>query len=197
MATQISLNNAVSKLQQEMSTVVCNADTATYWTTLLNRKYVLHSNGTVQSTCSNPVAYFLVPLSGDGTKGRSHEFTLAQFNYALTQGLTKNAHVVLRGVDESAIKAGMSFARPRSDSNLGTVEGRLAASMVSSQSNVKARQQGAKQVITLETAKLNNNRAAFENASLSLAAIIEKYSKVAKPAKPETAKPENKAAKKA
>lgn len=182
MATQNSLNSAVSKLQAAMQTVSCSNDTATYWIGLLSKKYTLHSNGTVQSTCSNPVAYFLVPLSGDGTKGRSHDFVIAQFCYALSQNWTKNAHVALRGVNEQAIKAGMSFARPRQDSSLGSVEGRLAASMVSAQSNPKARQQGAKEVLTLETAKQEHNRASFENASLSIAAILEKYSKPAKPA---------------
>lgn len=182
MATQTSLNNAIAKLQQARLSAVCDTATANYWDTLLARKLTLHSNGTVQSTCSNPVAYFLVPLSGDGTKGRSHEFTLAQFCYALSQGWTKNAHVALRGVNEQAIKSGMSFARPRQDSALGSVEGRLAATMVSAQANPKARQQGAKEVLTLENAKLEGNRASFENASLSIAAILEKYSKPAKPA---------------
>ena len=182
MATQQSLNNAIATLKQSRLSVTCDTATATYWDGLLAKTYRLHVNGTVQSTCSNPVAYFLVPLSGDGTKGRSHDFVIAQFCYALSQNWTKNAHVALRGVNEQAIKAGMSFARPRQDSSLGSVEGRLAASMVSAQSNPKARQQGAKEVLTLETAKQEHNRASFENASLSIAAILEKYSKPAKPA---------------
>lgn len=187
MATQNSLNAAVSKLQAAMSNVVCSTDTATYWTNLLAKQYKLHVNGTVQATCSNPVAYFLVPLAGDGTKGRSHEFTLAQFAYALTQNWTSKAHIALRGVNEQAIKSGMAFARPRQDSALGSVEGRLAASMVSAQANPKARQQGAKEVLTLETAKQEHNRASFEHATLSIAAILDKY---AKPAKPATVKVE-------
>ena len=59
--------------------------------------------------------------------------------------------------------------------------------MVSAQSNPKARQVGSKEVLALESAKHDNNRAAFENASLSIAAILEKYSK---PAKPQTVKAE-------
>lgn len=191
MATQISLNSAVSKLQAAMQTVSCSSDTLSYWTGLLAKQYKLHVNGTVQSTMSNPLAYFTVPLAGDGIKGRSHDFVLAQFCYALTQNWTKNAHVALRGVNESAIKAGMSFARPRQDSALGSVEGRLAASMVSAQANPKARALGSKEVLTLEVAKQENNRASFENASLSIAAILEKYSK---PAKPQAVKSETKPA---
>ena len=187
MATQNSLNNAIAKLQTAMSTVVCSSDTLSYWTGLLAKTYKLHANGTVQSTMSNPLAYFTVPLSGDGTKGRSHDFVLAQFCYALTQNWTKNAHVALRGVNENAIKAGMSFARQKQDSALGSVEGRLAATMVSAQANPKARQQGAKEVLVLESAKQEHNRASFEHATLSIAAILEKYSK---PAKPTTVKVE-------
>lgn len=192
MTTQVNLNNAIAKLQSAMNSVSCNSDTMAYWAGLLGKRYTLHGNGTVQSTMSNPLAYFTVPLAGDGIKGRSHDFVIAQFCYALSQGWTKNAHVALRGVNESAIKAGMAFARPRQDSTLGSVEGRLAATMVSSQSNAKARQVGSKEVMTLESAKQDNNRVAFENASLTIAAILEKYSKPAKPAsaKPEVAKPE-------
>lgn len=186
MATQQTLNAAIAKLQTAMSTVTCNTDTATYWNNLIARKLVLHSNGTVQSTCSNPLAYFLVPLAGDGTRGRSHNFTLDQFVYALSQGWTKDADKRLRGVNESAIKAGLAYAKPRQDSVLGSVEGRLAATMISAQSNVKTRQQGSREVIKLENAKQEKNRAAFENATLTLAALIEKYGKN----KPEMVKPE-------
>jgi hypothetical protein len=188
MTTQTNLNNAIIRLNNAVKASTCASDVAAYWTGLLNKRYALHANGTVQSTMSNPLAYFCVPLAGDGTKGRSHDFVMAQFDYALTHGLTKNAHIALRGVNESAIKAGMAFARPRSDSSLGSVEGRLAATMVSAQSNVKARQVGSRQVVTLEAAKQSNDRVTFENASLSLAAIIEKYSKAPKAEKPETVK---------
>lgn len=199
MTTQISLNSAVSKLQAAMQTVSCSSDTLSYWTGLLAKQYKLHVNGTVQSTMSNPLAYFTVPLAGDGIKGRSHDFVLAQFCYALTQNWTSKAHIALRGVNEQAIKAGMSFARPRQDSALGSVEGRLAATMVSAQSNPKARQVGSKEVLALESAKHDNNRAAFENASLSIAAILEKYSKPVKPqaVKAETVKPATAKGKKA
>jgi len=185
MATQTNLNNAIARLTETVKATTCTTEVASYWTGLLNKRYTLHAGGTVQRTMSNPLAYFCVPLSGDGTKGRSHDFTLAQFEYALTQGWTKNAHIALRGINESAIKAGMAFARPRLDSALGSVEGRLAANMVSAQSNVKARQVGSKQVMALETAKQSNDRVAFENTSLTIANLIEKYSK---PAKPEVVK---------
>ncbi len=188
MTNQINLNNAIAKLQQAMLSATCDSNTATYWTGLLGKQYTLHSGGTVQRTMSNPLAYFVVPLAGDGTKGRSHEYTISQFTYALSKGWTNKAHECLRGVNELAIRDGMAFARPRLDSNLGTVEGRLAASMISAQSSPKARKDGSKLVTTLESAKQGNDRVTFENASLSLAAIIEKYSKPAT-AKPATAKP--------
>ncbi len=193
MTNQTNLNNAIARLNDAVKASTCASDVAAYWTGLLGKRYTLHANGTVQSTMTNPLAYFCVPLAGDGTKGRTHNFVMAQFDYALTHGLTKNAHVALRGIDETAIKAGMSFARPRQDSALGSVEGRLAASMVSAQSNAKARQAGAKEVLNLEAAKQGNNRVAFENTSLSIAAILEKYSKPAA-SKPAASKP---AAKKA
>jgi hypothetical protein len=153
MATQISLNNAVASLNTSLEAVQerIAADTLSYWTGLLGKVYTLHSNGTVQSTCSNPVAYFLVPLSGNGSRGRSHRFVIEQFQFALLQGWTSNAHVALRGINENAIKAGMAFNMPRNDSALGTVQGRkLAHSASQTDMTKKGRAELAQTVCRIE-----------------------------------------------
>jgi len=170
---QASLNAAVTMLSTAVKTATCSADVSSYWNGILAKPYRLHANGTVQSTCSNPVAYFLVPLSGDGTKGRSHEFVLSQFSYALSQGWCKDAHVHLRGIDESAIVAGMSYSRARKDSMLGTVEGRIAAATVSATvMSDSAKGKAAKQVTLLDAAKIDGNRSAYSHSLDAIAALI-------------------------
>ena len=190
---QASLNAAVTMLSTAVKTATCSADVSSYWNGILAKPYRLHANGTVQSTCSNPVAYFLVPLSGDGTKGRSHAFVMQQFEYALQNGLTKNAHIALRGIDESAIKAGMSFNRARKDSMLGSVEGRQAASIVSGTiMSDSAKGKAAKEVIKLDAAKIEGNRSSYSNSMDAIAALLaasEKRNAKATPA-PAVTKPE-------
>lgn len=129
MATQQSLNQALTVLSTALKSATCTDSTRVYWTGLLAKPYTLHHDGSIQSTISNPLAYFMVPLSGTGKSGRNHDFVLQQFSFALSQGWTCKAHVALRGVNEAAIVAGMSFAMPRQDSSLGTVLGRKAATI--------------------------------------------------------------------
>jgi len=170
---QASLNAGIAKLNASLSSANVTDVVRSYWTGLFSKGYRLHSNGTVQSTCSNPVAYFLVPLSGDGTKGRSHAFVMQQFEYALQHGLTKNAHIALRGIDESAIKAGMSFNRARKDSMLGSVEGRQAASIVSGTvMSDSSKGKAAKEVIKLDAAKIEGNRSSYSNSMDAIAALL-------------------------
>lgn len=191
--TQQTLNAAIVKLQNALAGATVSSDVLSYWTTLLNKKVTLHANGTVQSSCSNPIAYFLVPLSGDGTKGRSHDFVMQQFNYALTHGLTSNAHVALRGVNEDAIRAGMAYAKPRKDSSLGTVEARQAACIVAGTTMAdSAKGKAAKEVVKLDAAKIEGNRSSYSNSLDAIAALLqaaEKRNSKTTPAAPAVTKP--------
>lgn len=130
MASQKSMNDAVQQVKSvvESKIVGMSASTRDYWLGLCNKSYVF--NGTVQESMSNPLAYFVVPLAGDGTRGRSHAFVLRQLRYALAHNATCKAHVILRGVNQGAIEAGLAFSRAREDSELGTVEGRNLATLV-------------------------------------------------------------------
>lgn len=162
MANQINLDNAITSLRDAMEIVKdrITAETQAYWNGLLNKPYKLHSNGTVQSTMSNPLAYFTVPLSGSGTRGRSHTFVIEQFTFALLQNWTCNAHVALRGINEVAIKNGMAFAMPRSDSALGTVQGRkLAHSASQADVTKKGRAELAQTVCRIEATPSKVGRA--------------------------------------
>jgi hypothetical protein len=111
-----------------------------YWTTLLDNAYDLtlkpvSKGGIIQGNLSNPLAYYIVPLFGDGTRGRSHEFTLKQFEFAIIKGWTADADKRLRGVNAEAIEAGLAFNRAKSDSVYGTLAGRQVANKVSNASN--------------------------------------------------------------
>lgn len=189
--TQQSLNDAIAKLNAALSSATVSDAVQSYWTGLLGKRYTLNSNGTVQSTMSNPLAYFTVPLSGQGLKGRSHDFVMSQFEYALSQGWCKDAHIKLRGIDESAIVAGMSYSRARKDSSLGTVEGRIAAAKVSATvMSETAKVKAAKQVTLLDTAKVDNNRAAYSNSLDAIAKLLEAAEKRNnKPVAPVVTKP--------
>lgn len=130
MATQASMNAAIAAVKEiiESKIVGMSFDTKSYWLGLVNRSYTFKDS--VQESMSNPLAYFVVPLAGDGTKGRSHAFVIKQLRWALSKNATSKAHVLLRGVNQQAIEAGLSFSRAREDSNLGTVEGRNLATLV-------------------------------------------------------------------
>jgi hypothetical protein len=91
--------------------------------------------GVIQGNFSNPTAYFLVPLYGDGSRGRSHEFTLKQFEFAIIKGWTADADKRLRGINAEAIEAGLAFNRAKSDSVYGTLAGRQVANKASTASN--------------------------------------------------------------
>lgn len=130
MATQVSMNAAIQMVKNviESKIVGMSADTRSYWLGLVNKSYAFKNS--VQESMSNPLAYFVVPLAGDGTKGRSHSFVIKQLRWVLSKNATTKAHKLLRGVDQAAIEAGLSFSRAREDSDLGSVEGRNLANMV-------------------------------------------------------------------
>jgi len=126
----------------------------------------------VQSTCSNPLAYFLVPLAGTGKAGRSHDFVMSQFRFALSQGWTCKAHAFLRGVNESAIMAGMAFAMPRQDSNLGTVAGRKAATVAAKSAPTAA---AAAAAVAVDTAAKNKDMDGVIIAGQRLDALLAQF----------------------
>lgn len=198
MATQVTLNNAIAMLKDAMSTVTFGNDTGTYWTGLLNKPYTLHSDGTVQSTMSNPLAYFVVPLAGDGTRGRSHSFTLDQFCFALTQNWTTGAHVKFRGVNALTISKGLAFNRARLDSELGTVLARKEANKLSANKElgVKVKKGLGETLERIDnTPTINGRVIGMEVYQNSIAAAIlasnkpAKPAKATKPAKPASVKP--------
>lgn len=130
MATQATMNAAIQQVKAivESKIIGMSTDTKAYWLGLTSKQYTF--KGTVQESMSNPLAYFVVPLAGDGTKGRSHAFVVKQLRWALSKNATSKAHILLRGVNQAAIEAGLSFSRAREDSELGTVEGRNLATLV-------------------------------------------------------------------
>lgn len=133
MATQESYNNAVATLVTTLnSTKKILPECAEYWQDVLSKAASRTFKGNVQGTVSNPVAYFAVPLSGDGKgKGRTKEFTLDQFKFALSKGWQADTDKRLRGVDPDAIAAGLAASWARKDSALGTKEERKEASKTS------------------------------------------------------------------
>jgi len=169
MATQQSLNNAIYTLSNALTGASCNESTRAYWQGLLAKSYTLHKDGTVQSTISNPLAYFAVPLSGAGKSGRSHDFVLKQFHFALGQNWTTKAHIALRGVNESAIIAGMAFAMPRADSTLGTVVGRRAATIAAQQAPTAAT---AATAVAIDNAAKNNDMSGVLDAGQRLDTLL-------------------------
>lgn len=131
--------------------------------------------------------YVLAGLGSSSDRGRYT--VLMQWDYLCCNNTA--SQVALRSLkDNAALIAGVARYYPKKDSSFGTVEARLAGQLVSTTAMPdKARKQAVNHVEAIETAKVDSNRADFENASLAVAAILAKYSKPVA-TKPETAKPE-------
>jgi hypothetical protein len=201
--TQSKFDAAIAKLIAVSKTVTMSPACGTYWNGLLSKAYKVHANGTVQSSVSDPLAYFMVPLCGDGKRGRSVDLTLAQFKDALEQGYTANADKMYRGVNARVISKGLAYNEARKDSNKGSLEGRKTVTKVSGLKNKKALAFAAKETEKMEAALRDNlNAKAFETSQM-IDMIIAKYSKAPKPEvikpeiKPETIKPATNKARKA
>lgn len=131
------LQTIVARLRQVLDSTGMQSP---YWTDKLNaaEKVTLkavNKGGVIQGNFSNPTAYFIVPLYGDGTRGRSHEFVLKQFEFTIIKGWTGDADKKLRGVNAEAIESGLAFNRARSDSSYGSLAGRQMANKASGASN--------------------------------------------------------------
>lgn len=117
-----------------------SAETKEYWEGLLDKALdkKLSADGAVQSTLSNPLAYFAVPLCSDkeSGRGRTKEFTLEQFKLALSKGWTVKADKALRGVNQDAINAGLAASWARKDSALGLKEERRLAAKSSNNNRI-------------------------------------------------------------
>ncbi len=128
MATQESYIAALNTLS-----TVKGCAKSDYWSSLIAKaldKALV--KGSVQATLSNPLAYFVVPLAGEGKKGRSHDFVKQQFAFTLMKVWEKDADKRLRGVDQEAIAAGLAVSWARKDSSLGSKDERREAAKQSS-----------------------------------------------------------------
>ena len=138
--------------------------------------------------------YILAGLGNSSDRGRM--FVLLQWDYICSNNVTSQT-LIRKIKDNPAVKEGLVKLYARRDTSWGTVEGRQALSMLSATPMPsKVADKAIAEVSQLDNAKVIGNRVTFENASLSLAAIIEKYSKkpASKPevkpvSKPEVSKP--------
>lgn len=140
MATQESFNNAVTLLSTTLAKMgkKVSPDCKVYWEGVLDKAAGKTFKGTVQNTVSNPSAYFLVPLSGEGKSGRGHELPMSQFIYALKKGWTSKTHEYCRALkgltaEEIAelLAEGLYYSQARKDSALGNKQERLEQAKVS------------------------------------------------------------------
>lgn len=80
------------------------------------------------------VAYLMVPLGGTGKRGRSLEFTCRQFGYAVSEKLSKSFPFrALSNGTISVVAQGLFYSKARGDSDLGSSNKRIAASLVSAE----------------------------------------------------------------
>ena len=133
MNTQQSFVQALETLN-----VLALAYQSPYWTGLINTAKGLTlktaaKGGAVQATISNPLAYFVVPLAGDGKNGRTDQFTIDQFEFALKEGYESGADVEFRsGKNEKVINAGLCYTKgKKASARLGSLESREYAHKLS------------------------------------------------------------------
>ena len=158
-------------------TLVSHAVSVGYTGKAFNRNY---NTNNVKRWCKaessdGRLQYILAGCGKDSRRGRVT--VLAQWDFFCQCNMA--SQTILRGLkDNPAIVAGLARMYPKGDSSWGTLEGRQAATLVSSADlTVKQKEQAAKQVTLLNSAKVEGNRAAYSHSMDALAKLLEASAK--------------------
>lgn len=114
--------------------------------------------------------YILAGLGRDSARGRLD--VLKQWDYLCNNNIATQK--ALRSINPDTIEAGVMRSYPKKDSDLGTVEGRIAGVAVSrSELSGKKRDQAVTLTVSADNAKKANDRRSYSETVEMLAKLLE------------------------